>query len=715
RFDGVPTGRKLACLDATAHVYLLCEHAARWARDLGENPAPWAGRAGRLRDFIRTKRWDSGDGFFYDSWSVNDLGGRVQGFEGLWPLIVGAADREQAFRLIDDWVLNPERFLTAHPVPTVALSDPKFELRMWREPGWNSMTYWVARGSPEKLARKPGTKRNQPWPDYLGHNPLLAMAALWQELTGGEPGRVLPPPSPFAGHPPAVPYWAFQPWVWEDNGNTQQSTLSLVDGYRTRGIPVGAVIVDSPWSTAYNDFNWDAARYPDPAGLVQALRERGVRVVMWLTGTVNETSKDTSRQADPAFAEIAQRGYAIDRGRVISWWKGRGRFIDFTNPEAVAWWAGRFDWKVDQSDDYVGDTVDSSLGRLDRSVWEQHYYGAIHDLAVSRNPEAAVIARPFSHQGGFSAPVSKCMIGWCGDFAGDWAGMRKQLGNLYLSARAGYGTLYYEVGGFFGAKPDKPQLIRHAQLGAFLPVMANGGSNGGLAEHLPWHHDDETVAIYRRFAQWHAALAPCLFSLATEAHLTGKPVVRDTDAVGWQHLLGDDILVAPILDETGRRSVTLPVAARWFDWWSRKPVAGAGPFEVGAHLDRMPVYVRGGAAIPLDLRAGLDDWGVPPSASRPMALWIVPDGNISVVRHVPTGEGVDSMSLRISVEEERGAIRIEGASSLSLEVWLQLGQPPRAVSGAEEWSFDPVRGLLRATIKADGRKLIIDRTGETHD
>lgn len=137
-------------------------------------------------------------------------------------MIVGAADPHQAGRVVDEWLMRKDRFFTVHPVATVAFTDPKFELRMWRGPAWNSMTYWAARGAahygrrtqaralleaalddtaaqftrtgtiwefyspsggpPEQLTRKPQTKRNQPFSDYLGHNPMLAMARLWTQL-----------------------------------------------------------------------------------------------------------------------------------------------------------------------------------------------------------------------------------------------------------------------------------------------------------------------------------------------------------------------------------------------------------------------------------------------------------------------------------------------------------------------------------------------------
>jgi len=140
----------------------------------------------------------------------------------MWPVFVGAASPEQARRVVEENLASPERFLTEHPISSVAISDPHFELRCWRGPAWNSMTLWAARacarygyadaarlmlekaldasakqfkrtgtiwefyhplgGDPEAVARKPHTSYNTPCRDYLGHNPLMAMARMWEAL-----------------------------------------------------------------------------------------------------------------------------------------------------------------------------------------------------------------------------------------------------------------------------------------------------------------------------------------------------------------------------------------------------------------------------------------------------------------------------------------------------------------------------------------------------
>lgn len=225
RYDQRPPAAA-ASVDATSHVFMLYEHAARWSRKLGQPHAVWEDKAKTLQQFIQTKLWDAESGFFYDSWVVADRSRRHLAFEGMWPVVVGAATDAQAKRVIEH-LLNPKEFFSPHPISTVAMNDPKFELRMWRGPAWNCMTYWAARGcnrygqndaarklleaaldstavqfkrtgtvwefyhpqlgDQKKLYRKP-KGRHIPCEDYLGHNPLFAMADLWRKC-GGAPAK----------------------------------------------------------------------------------------------------------------------------------------------------------------------------------------------------------------------------------------------------------------------------------------------------------------------------------------------------------------------------------------------------------------------------------------------------------------------------------------------------------------------------------------------
>jgi glycogen debranching enzyme len=214
-----PPKQLAACVDATSHVFWCRRFAAAWARRLGQDAGPHEEAVAALGAVIQRALFCEDTAWFHDAWTVNDPARRHLAFEGMWPLVVGAASVEQAEAALTRSLLNAERFNTPHPIATVARSDPAFEARMWRGPAWNSMTLWAAEaclrcgrpdgarellekaldrtaaqfartgtvwefyhplgGEPEGLVRKPDRGIKGPCRDYYGHNPLHAMARAW--------------------------------------------------------------------------------------------------------------------------------------------------------------------------------------------------------------------------------------------------------------------------------------------------------------------------------------------------------------------------------------------------------------------------------------------------------------------------------------------------------------------------------------------------------
>ena len=100
-------------------------------------------------------------------------------------------------------------------------------------------------------------------------------------------------------HPPITPAWALGQIVWEDEFNTQESAIRMVDGYLQREIPVSGLIIDSPWATSYNDFQWDPARYPVPQEMLDYFRGKDVHTLFLLTGCMNHSESARKMRFHP--------------------------------------------------------------------------------------------------------------------------------------------------------------------------------------------------------------------------------------------------------------------------------------------------------------------------------------------------------------------------------------------------------------------------------
>jgi alpha-glucosidase (family GH31 glycosyl hydrolase) len=497
--------------------------------------------------------------------------------------------------------------------------------------------------------------------------------------------------------PPITPRWAFEPWAWEDNTNTRQSTESLVAGYLSRQIPVGAVIIDSPWETSYNTLAWDTTRYPSPQAMIAGFHAQGVKVVMWLVALV-----DTD--AAP-YQTVKQNHYGVNGDADATWWKGTGIHIDVTNPAAAAWWNsllggpladGIDGWKLDRGADYIGDPVTTMAGRISAVDFKKRLSADFFDYTLARNPNGIVLVRPYSAaQGLVGSDVAKCSMGWVGDHDGGFAGIVTQMNDIYTSAQMGYGAPGVEVGGYVNP-PSKDSLIRYAELGALTPLMENGGTNGGLSQHLPWFWDAATVAIYQYFATLHSELGSYNFSYGVDAHLTGTSIIRDADKARAQHQLGDQLFASVITTDVTSKTVTFPAGSSWIDYWNEDvayPGGSSMPYD--APLDRYPLFIKAGAIIPLDVRTAVAGHGDATSAGKTTVL-VYPQGKSTFTFHRPLGEGTAYTDVVIDADAATGTVTLAGATQASYRLRVKSFQAPTSVTGADAWSYDAVHKVVVA-------------------
>lgn len=470
-------------------------------------------------------------------------------------------------------------------------------------------------------------------------------------------------------HPPITPAWALGHIVWEDEHNTQDAALSLVDGYLQRDIPVSGIIIDSPWATSYNDFHWDTARYPEPQDMLDHFRIRDVHTLLWLTGCMNHTESDDDCPVVESanYREAVSKGYAVNGGEESHWWKGTGVHLDFTNPEAVQWWYAQVDrvmapgvdgFKVDQGEIFFGDSLRTSIGTLSNHQFRPYYYDAMFDYVNDRRPGTGVIlARPWSFQGeGRFSHLEKLSVGWCGDFTGDWSGLLFQLENIYRSASEGYGACGTEVGGFMGASPSKEQLIRYAQFAAMTACMVNGGYNGPFTGHLAWWHGQDAEDIYRKVVKLHDSLVPYIFSTLVEAHLHGGTLLQNVNMEEESHRLGPDLFTKAITSDGGDVHFTLPAEGEWVDWYTGETFPGGTLIHRQYGLDQFPLFVRKGSVIPL-------------KENGQFVLLITPgDKPLKATFYLPAGEGTDYFDCTVSVRPKTRKAHVKCDSTLPVTI-----------------------------------------------
>jgi alpha-glucosidase (family GH31 glycosyl hydrolase) len=491
-----------------------------------------------------------------------------------------------------------------------------------------------------------------------------------------------------AGFPMLLPEWGYGFWKSRDVHEHQDDVLDDFHGFRRHRIPLDAIVIDSPWATQYNTWEFNPHQFPDAPGMISSMRADGVRTVVWVTPWVNLDSRDGQippqpeserlhREPAPNYAPAAAAGHFVAEPSgeplVTQWWMGTGSPIDFTSAAAERWWResarrvlelGVEGIKADDGDGYyIPDRIRLSDGRSGAAAaWA---LGGLHRDCLQRaldevHPGSGVLF-------GRSGWTGQHAVGhtWGGDQASDFWSLRVLLVASLSAACSGFSNWSHDVGGYLGHRLVErcpPELlVRWLQFGCFTPLMQ---AHGRMPQE-PWKYGARVLDLYRGYVLLHEMLVPYVRAAALTAARTGLPIIRPLcltdpeDGRGWSitdaYGYGPALWVAPVLDEGAReREVALP-RGDWIETWSGEHVRGGGEVIAPSPLERVPVWVRSGSLVvtyPAEhVARGLGDVS---ERERPLVatLWGTPRLGHTAVR-LADGTRIAWRRGRLSVSPER--------------------------------------------------------------
>jgi alpha-glucosidase len=414
---------------------------------------------------------------------------------------------------------------------------------------------------------------------------------------------------------------------------TQDAVERIAAQHRAYDVPCDSLWLDIEYMDGYRVFTWDAERFPDPSGMLARLAEQGFRVI---------TIIDPGVKFDPGYpifdAGLERDVFCRTEGGDIyigQVWPGNTAFPDFVTEEARDWWgelnaahvkSGLAGIWNDMNEPATGNIASIPM-RFGRGAYAHERFHNQYALLMAMGTTAGLRnampdLRTFVLSRAGFAGIQRYAANWMGDNLSRWDHLAVSIpmgSGFGLSGQAFVGA---DIGGFAG-NSNAELFLRWMQYGALTPFCRNHSEIGNVDQYA-WAFGPVIEDLVRDAIALRYRLMPYLYAAFLLAAETGAPVqrplvfdhqydpiVRDIDD---EYLLGPDLLIAPVIEAAATaRQVYLP-AGTWYDWHTGERVDGGRFVIAPTPMDRIPMYARGGAVIPMWPEAPASTAGYHPTA-----------------------------------------------------------------------------------------------------
>ena len=424
---------------------------------------------------------------------------------------------------------------------------------------------------------------------------------------------------PPTGENPELLYFSapqYNTWIELTYNQNEKDILVYAKSMLNNGLPPGIFMIDDTWQLDYGEWHFDPRRFSDPKGMMDKLHAMGYKVLLWMCPFVSMDSPSFRRIAF-GFNPDDVKGYPVRGGFLLSskeigihrvlpaaavpWWNGYSALLDFTHPNAVAWFTEQLERVVK---DYGADGFKFDGGGVE-------FYSSVrgnflaNDETVSPASQSALYGdfavkyKGSEYRNGFGF-AGKPVIMRLHDKAHSWEAVARLVPDMLAAGFVGCPFICPDmIGGgswtaFLPGAPFDPELfIRSAQIHALCPMMQISAS--------PWRVlSKEHQRIFKQTVELRQKFAPLFVELAKASAKTGEPMMRNMEycfpGMGYadikdQFMMGDNLLVAPVVEKGATsRKVILP-PGRWRSADGRTYI-GATVIEVSASLAQLPYFEK---------------------------------------------------------------------------------------------------------------------------
>lgn len=509
------------------------------------------------------------------------------------------------------------------------------------------------------------------------------------------------------GKPSLPAPWTFGLWLSTSftTNYDEETVMSFVDGMLDRGIPLRTFHFDCFWMKEFHwtDFVWDSRVFPDPKGMLSRIKAKGLNICVWINPYIAQESC--------LFAEGMEKGYFVKRtnGDVWQWdmWQPGMALIDFTNPEACAWYqeklAGLLDMGVDCFKTDFGERIpvdgieyfDHSDAKKMHNYYTYLYNKTVYDiLEKKRGKGEAVLFARSATVGGQKFPVH-----WGGDCWSDYESMEESLRGGLSLLMSGFGFWAHDIGGF--ESTSTPDVYKRWV--AFGLLSSHSRLHGSTSYRVPWAYDEEAVDVVRFFTRLKARLMPYLYKTAIQANKTGVPTMRSMvleftedrtcHYVDKQYMLGDSLLVAPIFNEESLADYYLP-AGRWTDFLTGEVKEGGRWIQEKHGYLSVPLLVKENSIVAIGAHDDKPDYDYGEDAELRI---YEPVAGTTVTEIVYGMDGSEEIRISVTTEEGRISVSVETGKTVSVRL---VNRKAKAVENAEMQVTDKDTVLTKIAGKA---------------
>jgi alpha-glucosidase len=407
---------------------------------------------------------------------------------------------------------------------------------------------------------------------------------------------------------------------------SREELLEIARQMRRNKVPGDVLYLDIDYLDAYKVFTINKEKFRDFKEMLLELKQIGFAVVVIVNpGVKVEEGYRVYREGVEKDCFVQMPGGEVYVGEV---WPKPAVFPDFFQPEVRKWW-GTFHkellelgvegiWNdMNEPADFTRETgtlPDQALHKTDQGAIINHAEGHnLYGLMQTRATREALEnyqpdKRPFILTRAAFAGSQRYAALWTGDNASIWEHLEISIPMLLNLGLSGFSFVGADVGGYRGDCSGE-LLVRWTQAGAFIPFFRNH-SETGTAYQEPWRYPEKELDIMRNYIRLRYRFLSYFYNLMRESALSGRPAIRpllyhyqddrQVYHINDQFLLGEAVMVCPVLRPGATHRLVYLPAGLWHDFWSGEVHGGGRHIVRETPLDIIPLYVKAGSILPLD-------------------------------------------------------------------------------------------------------------------